>query len=57
MLPGNLVCGFVRISGRHEPRVFLIIVATLAGIDFVYVQGSHDAFSTITSGGREQEKQ
>jgi hypothetical protein len=57
MLPGNLVCGFVRISGRHEPRVFLIIVATVAGIDFVYVQGSHDAFSTITSGGREQEKQ
>jgi len=55
MRPGNLVCGFDRISGRHEPRVCLIKVATVAGINFVYVQGSHDAFSSITS--REESKE
>jgi hypothetical protein len=57
MLPGHLVCGFVRISGRHEPRVFLITAATGARMDFVYVHVSHDEFSGKSSKGRQQEKQ
>jgi hypothetical protein len=30
MLPGHLVCGFVGISGRDEPRVLLLPAATAA---------------------------
>src|SRR5205823_5824223 len=42
ILPGQLVCGFVRVSGSNEPRVFLIIAATAPRIDFVYVHPCHD---------------
>jgi len=45
MLSGNLVCGFLRISGRDEPRVFLFTAATAPRIDFVYVHVSHDEVS------------
>jgi hypothetical protein len=58
MLPGHLVCGFVRISGRNEPRMFLFTAATAARIDFVYVHVSHDVYrSAKSSKGREQAKQ
>jgi hypothetical protein len=57
MLPGHLVCGFVRISGRNEPRMFLFTAATAARIDFVYVQVSHDVYrSPKSSKGRQQAK-
>jgi hypothetical protein len=37
MRPGHFVCGFARISGRHEPRVLLLPAATAAKLDLVYV--------------------
>ena len=33
MLPGHLVCGFVGISGRNEPRALLPPAATAAKLD------------------------
>jgi hypothetical protein len=42
MLPGHLVCGFVGISGRDEPRVLLLPAAAAAKLDHVYVHGTHD---------------
>jgi hypothetical protein len=58
MLPGNLVCGFLRISGHDEPRVFLFTAATAPRIDFVYVHVSHDeSRSTKAPKGRQEEKQ
>jgi len=44
MLPGHLVCGFVGISGRDEPRVLLLPAATAAKLDLVYVHDTQDAF-------------
>jgi hypothetical protein len=43
-LPGHLVCGFVGISGRDEPRVLLLPAATAAKLDLVYV---HDAMMLL----------
>jgi hypothetical protein len=43
MLPDHLVCGFVGISGRDEPRVLLFATATGAKLDLVYVYHTHDA--------------
>jgi hypothetical protein len=40
--PGHLVCGFVDISGRDEPRVLLLPAATAAKLDLEYVH-DHDA--------------
>jgi hypothetical protein len=37
MLPGHLVCGFVGISGRNEPRVLLLPATTAEKLDLVYV--------------------
>src|ERR671930_308256 len=37
----HLVCGFVDISGRDEPRVLLVPAATAAKVDLVYVH-DHD---------------
>jgi len=44
MLPGHLVCGFVGISGRDEPRVLLLPAATAAKLDLVYV---HDTMMLL----------
>ena len=33
LLPGHLVCGFVGISGRDEPRVLLLPAATATKLD------------------------
>ena len=38
MLPNHLVCVFVGIFGRDEPRVLLLPAATAAKLDLVYVQ-------------------
>ena len=58
MLPGHLVCSFVRISGRDKPRVLLLATATAAGLNLVYVQGTHDAsYLDRVSGGKTGRKQ
>jgi hypothetical protein len=49
MLTGHLVCGFVGISGRDEPRVLLLPAATAAKLDLVYVHDAHDV-SRLTEG-------
>jgi hypothetical protein len=44
MLSGHLVCGFVGISGRDEPRVLLLPAAPAAKLDLVYV---HDTMMLL----------
>src|SRR6516164_10226873 len=44
MFPGHLVCGFVGISGRNEPRVLPLPAATAAKLDLVYV---HDTMMLL----------
>jgi hypothetical protein len=41
MPPDHLVCGFVGISSRDEPRILLLPAASAAKLDLVYV---HDAY-------------
>jgi hypothetical protein len=56
MLPGHLVCGFVGISGRDEPRILLLPAATAAKLDLVYVHDAHDVSRwTEASRGRQEE--
>jgi hypothetical protein len=58
MLPGNLVCGFVGISGRDEPRILLLPAATAAKLDLVYVRDAHDVSRWIeASRGKTGRKQ
>jgi hypothetical protein len=41
MRPGHLVCGFVGISRRDEPRVLLLATATTAKLNLVNVHDTH----------------